>query len=265
MIAMFSPVPYWTCVVLGAAACAVLCRAARRRPGPWRIVAARVIGLVLLVDAVSYPIGLAMAGTWSASTSLPLELCDMGVLVAAAACWWRTPLLVEVTYFWGLAGTLQAVLTPDLVVPFPGLVFFQYVVGHVVIVSAALFLVVGMGIRPRPGSIRRVYAVTLAYTLFVGAVDSLTGADYMFLRQPPPEWTLLRLLGPWPWYLVSGALVALVLVTLLDLPFWAGRRRDRAALPGSTPAAAPASVPAMRSTADFPRRGVDSGLGRSSS
>jgi uncharacterized membrane protein YwaF len=68
--------------------------------------------------------------------------------------------------------------------------------------------------------------VTLAYTAVVGLVDALTGANYMFLRAPPGEWTLLRVLGPWPWYLASAAGVALVLFTALDAPFWAGRRRE---------------------------------------
>jgi hypothetical integral membrane protein (TIGR02206 family) len=97
-------------------------------------------------------------------------------------------------------------------------------VGHLGIVTAALFLVVGMRIVPRPGAVPRVFAITLGYTALVGLVDALTGANYMFLRRPPGEWTLLRLLGPWPWYLASAAAVALVLFTLLDLPFWPGRR-----------------------------------------
>ena len=46
----------------------------------------------------------------------------------------------------------------------------------------------------------------------------------MFLRQPPSEWTLLKVLGPWPWYIVSAAGVAIVLITLLDAPFWHSRR-----------------------------------------
>jgi hypothetical integral membrane protein (TIGR02206 family) len=222
-------------VVTAAAGCVVLCLAARRRPGPWRVVTARLLGLVLVGDALSYSIGLAVAGTWSAKTSLPLALCDVGVLVAAAACWWRQPLLVELTYFWGLAGTLQAVITPDLSVGFPHLVFFQYLVGHVGIVVAALFLVVGMGVAPRPGAVLRVFAITLGYTTFVGIVDALSGANYMFLRSPPGEWTLLRVLGPWPWYILSAAGVALVLLTLLDAPFWSSRRERSSPPVPSTP------------------------------
>jgi hypothetical integral membrane protein (TIGR02206 family) len=223
--AALQPLAYGTSVLLGALACLTLCVAARRRRGRWVIIAARWIGLVLLADAVSYTVAIAVSGTWSAKADLPLALCNMAVLVAAAACLWQVPLLVELAYFWGLTGTLQAVITPDLDVGFPHLMFFQYVVGHVAIVTGALFLVIGLRITPRPGAVWRTFAVTAGYTAFVGIVDWFGGANYMFLRRPPANWTVLRLLGPWPWYIVSAAAVAVVLFAVLDLPFRYARRR----------------------------------------
>jgi len=176
-MAAVSPEVYWPAVALAAATCAAVWVAARKRPGRWRIVCARVIGLALAADAVVYTVSL--VGTWSASSSLLLALCDVGVLVAASACWWRVPLLVELTYFWGLAGTLQAVITPDLQVGFPHLMFFEYLVGHLGIVLAAVFLVVGRRLTPRPSAVPRVFAITAVYTAFVGFVDAVTGANYM--------------------------------------------------------------------------------------
>jgi hypothetical integral membrane protein (TIGR02206 family) len=252
--ATISPPAYWSSVAIAAIGCATVCVAARRLPGPWTIWAARAIGLLLLADAVSYSVMLVVQDQWSWRTSLPLALCNMGVLVATAACWWRVPLLVEITYFWGLAGTLQAIITPDLNVGFPHLVFFQYVVGHTGIVLAALFLVVGMRLAPRPGAVKRVYLITIAYTAFVGLVDGLTGADYMFLSQPPSEWTLLRLLGPWPWYVVSSAAVALGLFLLLNLPFWWSRRRHTIAARSTADAADTAGT---TGTTDTARRAQD--------
>jgi hypothetical integral membrane protein (TIGR02206 family) len=223
--AAVQPLAYGLAVALGALACVALCVAARQRPGRWAITTARAIGVVLVADAVSYTVALVAGGTWSADADLPLALCNMAVLVAAAACLWQVPMLVELTYFWGLTGTFQAVITPDLDVGFPHLVFFQYVVGHVGIVTGALFLIIGLRVTPRPGAVRRTYAVTAAYTAFVGIVDWLSGANYMFLRHPPSNWTILRLLGPWPWYIVTAAAVAVVLFAALNLPFWYSRRR----------------------------------------
>lgn len=218
------PLAYVVAVTLGALACAGLCIAARVHPGRWTFVAARGIAGVLLAAAGSYTVALVRDGDWSARSSLPLALCNVAVVVAAAACWWRTPVLVELTYFWGLAGTLQALITPDLEVGFPHRVFFEYTTGHTAIVTAALFLVVGLRLTPRRGALLRTFAITSAYTAFVGGVDWLSGANYMFLRQPPDSGTVLDVLGPWPWYIVSAAGIALVLLFLLDAPFRPARR-----------------------------------------
>jgi hypothetical integral membrane protein (TIGR02206 family) len=180
---------------------------------------------VLAADAVVFATDPLVNGTWTARDSLPLALCDVALVVAAVACWWPCyALLIELTWFWGLAGTLQAIATPDLSVGFPHLEFFEYVVGHVGIVFAALYLVVGLGYRPRAGAVPRVFAITVVYTGFVGLIDWWIGADYMFLASRPVHWSLLSVLGPWPWYILSAAGVALVLLVILDAPFRPGRR-----------------------------------------
>ena len=198
---MVSPVAYGLSVGLAAVLAAALCLAARRRPGPWTVGAARWIGVVLAADAVSFTVSLAVPGSWSPATSLPLASCNMAVLVAVAACWWRVPLLVELTWFWGLAGTIQAVITPDLAVAFPHLVFFQYCGRAFGDHSGGPVPGGRDGHRPRPGPVLRVFGITVACTAFVGLVDAVAGADYMFLRQPPADWAALRLFGPWPWYI----------------------------------------------------------------
>jgi hypothetical integral membrane protein (TIGR02206 family) len=217
-----TPVAYWLAVAIGTVICVSLCTACRWRPGRWVGYAGRAISVVLVADAVTFALVPLVGGRWSVQTSLPLALCDVALIVAAIACWWPGwALAVELTYFWGLTGTLQAVVTPDLSAGFPQLEFFMFVVGHLGIVIAALYLVVGLRLRPRPGSVLRVFAITAAYTAFVGLFDWLTGSNYMFLAAVPKHGSLLSLLGPWPWYIVSAAGVALVLLLILDAPFHA--------------------------------------------
>ncbi|MDA8290705.1 MAG: TIGR02206 family membrane protein [Actinomycetota bacterium] len=224
---------YLVSVGVGGASVVALCVAARRRPGRWTVLVSWAVGAALAADAASYLVHEAVRGSFSPRTSLPLALCNAAVVVAAVACFWPRPTLVEVTYFWGCAGTVQGLATPDLSARFPSLVFAQYVVGHLGVVAAALLLVVGRRITPRRGAAARTFGITAAYSALVGLVDALSGANYMFLRRPPGEWTLLRVLGPWPWYVVSAAGVAALLFALLDLPFRSARRggsdgRDRA-------------------------------------
>jgi len=208
-------------LIVIAGSTAVLVVVARRRPGPWL----RVLAGVLVVDEVSwwgYLLGGGEPGSRLA-LSLPLQLCDVAIFIASAALWTRHTLLVELTYFWGLAGTIQALLTPDLPQHFPSYPFLQYYIAHGGVVAAALVLVVGLRQHPRRLSVVGVAGLTLAYAALVGVVDAATGANYMYLRSKPPSPTLLDVLGPWPWYILSATLIAVILFALLDAPFRLGR------------------------------------------
>ncbi|MGH7912972.1 MAG: TIGR02206 family membrane protein [Candidatus Dormibacteraceae bacterium] len=220
-------------VALAAAAVTV---AARRWPGRWREVFSRALAVFLVANQIGWYV--VERSTLSVQWSLPLGLCEIGTFIAAAALWWRRPLLVEMTYFWGIGGTIQALLTPELAASnlFPTYFYFQYYVNHGGIVLAALFLVVGLGLMPRRGAVLRVAAITLGYLVVIAGVDRLTGGDYLYLRQPPPTVSLLNLLGPWPWYIASMVGLGFVVLLLLYSPFWTMRRLARRA--GSEGAAA---------------------------
>src|SRR6266849_9072200 len=217
----------WTVVVI-AGATAALVAAARLRPGPWTLVAARALAVVLVGDEVAWWIYLVATHANRAELlyALPFQLCDAAIFVSAFALWFRQQLLVEVTYFWGLAGTIQAILTPDLPEHFPAFPFIQYYVAHGGVVAAALLMVVGLGQWPRRRALLWVVPITIVYTAFVGLLDATTGANYMYLRAKPGSTTPLDLLGPWPWYIGLAALVGIVLFVILDAPFRVLRRSE---------------------------------------
>ena len=206
---------------------AVLVAAARLRPGPWTRIACIALAVILFGAEVGWWAYLATTHASGAdlASALPLQLCDAAIFIAAAALLLRKQLLVEVTYFWGLAGTIQAVITPDLPQHFPSFPFFQYYVAHGGIMAAALLLVVGLGQWPRRDAVLRVAGITVVYALIVGAIDAFTGANYMYLRSKPASASLLDLLGPWPVYIAWASLVGVALLLILGAPFRRLRHR----------------------------------------
>lgn len=202
----------------------VLTLAARMYPGPWITVVSRVLAVLIAGAEPSYWVGHVLSGTYSFQHDLPLELSRVAEFVSAAALWWPKPFLVELTYFWGLGAIVQALATPDITEHFPDPAYFRFFAGHGGVLVAAVFLVVGRRIWPRPGAPRRVFVATLALTAVVGAVDLLTNGNYMFLREKPAAGSLLNFMGPWPWYIGSAVLLAIVFLALLNAPFWLARR-----------------------------------------
>src|ERR687891_173655 len=120
----------------------------------------RGLALVILVAyATDHTVAIAR-GDWSARRYLPLHLTDAVTIVSAVALLTARALPVEVTYFWALTASLQAVLTPDLGEGFPDPYFWTYFVTHSGAVVAACVLVFGRGLRPRPGAVWRAFAAT---------------------------------------------------------------------------------------------------------
>ena len=199
-------------------AAVLLCVAARRAPGRWVDAVAAIMALSLAIAELSWQPYVLANHTWSPAASLPVQLCDVAGFVAAAALLWRQLLLVEVAYFWGLGGTLQAVLTPDLKDRFPSFPYLQFYVTHDLVILAALFLVFGLALTPRRGAVRRIFLLTVAFAVLVGLIDVATGGNYMYLRQAPVSGSLLDLMGPWPWYIATGAVLTLAVLKILDAP-----------------------------------------------
>ena len=201
-----------------ASLCAALLVAARARPGRWLEPASRAIAVVVLAAYLTDHAVAASRGIWTVRLYLPLHLSDAATLVAVLALWSARPALVELTYFWGLTGALQATLTPDLGHGFPDVLYVTYFATHGGVVLAALLLVVGRGIAPRAGAAARAFAATVALAAAAAGGCLATGGNYMFLRRKPPD-SLLDLLGPWPVYIAGAAVLAAAMFALLAAPF----------------------------------------------
>ena len=199
----------WSAAHLAAIAVTVLAAAllaggARRWGEAFAAPAGRALALVLLAGFAGEQLVYALRGDWTVELNLPLQLTDAVTLVAAVALWRPEPLLVELTYFWALSASLQAVITPDLAQDFPDVLYFTYFAAHSGAIAAACLLVLGSRRAPRPGAIWRVYAITAAFAGCAAIATVATGGNYMFLRRKPARGSLLDVMGPWPLYILTA-------------------------------------------------------------
>jgi hypothetical integral membrane protein (TIGR02206 family) len=210
-------------IVVIAAALVTLCRR--------HILRARavctVLGCLLAVNEIAWWI-------WRYSRegihadNLPLQLCDAAVWFAVAACLTRAPALAEFTWFTGMAAGGMALLTPDLWAPWPQWPAIYFFLAHGGVVLAAALLAFSGVMDFRPRSVWRPFAMLLGWATLAGCVDAAFGANYMYLRAKPASASALNIMGPWPWYIVSGAAAGLVMFWLLWLPVRPGRQGFRA-------------------------------------
>jgi hypothetical integral membrane protein (TIGR02206 family) len=216
-LATFSPAHLAILAAVPASA-AALAALARRRPGtarPLRLALAWAIA----ADAVGWYSYTFHRGWLDPPAGLPLDLCDVVLGLTVVALVTARAWALEAVYYLGLGGSGMALLTPDLGADVPAHAAAQFFVAHGAVVVAVLFLLLTGTLRPRPGSWWRVFLAANAYAVLVAAFDVRFGTNYLYLREKPASATLLDLLGPWPWYVLAGDAVALLVMWLLQLPF----------------------------------------------
>ena len=152
--------------------------------------------------------------------ALPFQLCDWAMITVIVALLTRRERWSEVSYFWGIGGTFQAILTPNLPVGFPSVRFLSFFVGHCGIVVGVIYLLVARRFRPSLGSIWRTLAWSELYLVTTMLVDRLTNVNYGFLLHKPEAASILDYLSRTHWlYLLELNGLALVFFALLYAPF----------------------------------------------
>jgi len=215
----FTPEHYIT-LAIGFVITAALILFAKRSEKNQRIVTALLAFLCL----VSYPLALF---AWrdhpkSLDNVLPLHLCDLAAIIAGFALFTRKPILLTLTYFWGIAATTQALLTPAITIGPPHLPFIHFFIQHFAIVAAAIYIPLILKWRPEMPwwkSPLKVFGISIIYQAIALLINMTLKTNFAFASRPPDNPSLIDHLGPWPLYLFVMQAMALVLYLLLALPF----------------------------------------------
>ncbi len=170
--------------------------------------------------------GLIVAGAsgWAYATALgylviPLNLCDVALTAGVIGLLTLHQGACHLVYFWGLAGSLQAVLTPDLNLGFPSFRCVQFFASHAGVVLTAVYLAATGRIRPTWSTVTRIWLITNVYIAMVGLVNWIYGTNFGYLAEKPAHPSLLDFFGPWPYYIASIELVGTLLLLALYFPF----------------------------------------------
>ena len=223
-------VPHLVTLVLVALGCAGLIVFRRRFTPRARLAWRYGIAAVLVLNEIGGHFWYWAVGVWNVNFMLPLHMCSLFVWLTAIELVSGNRRLYEFTYFLGIGGALQALITPDLTnFGFPHYRFFQSFFMHAGIVLGNVLMTAVEGYRPTGKSLLRVAVGTNLYLLAVMEINRLLGSNYLFVAGKPDMPSMLDLMAPWPWYILEMEAVGVVVCLLLYLPFavrdWRGRKK----------------------------------------
>ncbi len=184
------------------------------------LVIGRLLAALLLVNYLGYEIYLGLTRGLSLEKTLPFQLCDWAMIAIIVALLTGRERWLEVAYFWGIGGTAQAILTPDLKYAFPDIRFLSFFIAHSGIVVGIAFVMIMRGFRPHFSSVWRTFAWSELYFVTTIVVDVLTGVNYGYLLHKPEAASLLSFLSDYrPVYIFQMHLLALIFYLVLYSPF----------------------------------------------
>ena len=179
-----------------------------------------IIAITLVVNEIIWFLWILSIGEWTVQTMLPLHLCSILVWLCAYMLVTKNRLIYEFAYLIGIAGALQAILTPDLgQYAFPHYCYFQVFISHGLITISPLYMTLVEGFRPTWQSVKRVAIYGNLYLVLVFGLNFLLGSNYLFIAHKPETASLLDVLPPWPYYILIIELLAAVFILLFYAPF----------------------------------------------
>ena len=158
-------------------------------------------------------------GIYDIYNDLPFFLCDLVGVLLPFILYFKNRKWIGILYFWAMAGTLQALITPDLEDGFPTFHFFRYFITHAGIVAAVLYAVIVWKIRIEWRDFLNAIIYAQVYLVTVHIFNNLFGSTYSYTVAKPQGATVLDYMGPWPWYIFWAEILMVALFLLLMIPF----------------------------------------------
>jgi hypothetical integral membrane protein (TIGR02206 family) len=209
---------YWAAIAVFVIGAGLLVWTGRRQTEAQARILGRVLGA--LTAAIYAAMLIYTLIPPSIDRSVPLRLTDLATVAAAYALWSHRHWAFALTYYWGLALSAQALISPDLESPdFPHYEFLAFWAIHLLVVWAAIYLTWGRGMRPTWRSYRIAVVVTAVWAAVTFTFNRVAGTNYGFLNWKPATASLLDVLGPWPLYIFTATALILMVWALMTWPW----------------------------------------------
>ena len=163
---------------------------------------------------------------------LPITVCGWAVIFASFMVVGKSQTLFDICYFWTLAGSVFALITPT-VITYTGPTryrYYQFWVEHLIGYIAIFYMIFVHKMRPNKKSILKAYAslVTLAVIAYFANQIIGPGANYLYMAKPEDTPSILDFLPP-NFALRLGVMAAVVtlLFLLAYLPWFIKDRKAK--------------------------------------
>ena len=108
---------------------------------------------------------------------IPIHMCNLSTLFIGIFLLTKKRLFFEVSFFWGIGGGLNALLTPDIPNNFPDPHFILFFVGHGFLMVAIAYASISLKNRPTLNSVKNGIYFSLVSLPMIYIINELLGPE----------------------------------------------------------------------------------------
>ncbi len=189
----------------------------------WRRVEIGSAISLLLIEIMNH-VWMIVNGVWKFGRSMPLELCNIGLILCIVLLLTRKKIIFELLFFIAILGATQAIFTPALTYGFPHFRFIHFFYAHMMVVWVALYFLWVIKYYPTFQSVVKLIVFINLLLPVILLINNQMDGNYWFLRHKPKTPSFFDVLGPYPWYIftLESLLIGLCLITWLIM-----RKREK--------------------------------------
>ena len=165
-------------------------------------------------------------GIWDVAEDLPLHMCGISFFTSTYALYSKNLTAFELSYFWGLAGAFQAIITPDPTRFVMDVSLFWNFLSHGLIILNVLWMIVIDNMRCRVGSYLNAVIITNGILFIISIVNSILGGNYWFICEKPGGESPF-IMGEWPLYIIGFQISGILLLGLFYIPMIILRKKGK--------------------------------------
>lgn len=169
-----------------------------------------LLGFLVMSNYIIWVILEILAGSFDLKLHLPFHLCRFANLAIPFVMIFKRDRLFQILYFWGMSGMIQGAITPDVTHGFPHFHFFRFIMGHNGMVLTLIYAIVVFELKPTMKGLWDSFLALNLFLLVAIIVNVSLDSNYFWICSKPLTASLLDYLGPWPWYILSAEIVALL-------------------------------------------------------
>ena len=177
------------------------------------------IGYLVVFNEIAFQFSMLYYGSWSYSTSLPLEMCYISALMIPVYNKFRDLRILKSWFFFaGFGGSLFAFINTNLSEMDQVYISIHYFFAHGLVIFVMLSIVID-GYRPLWSDYFDAIKWTSLLVIFIFTVNYLIDSNYMFTFKKPEGVNFTLLMPDWPYYFLIMLSIGLVFYTLMMLIF----------------------------------------------